>query len=137
MSNDTITPDREAIDELLAVIATFSEITLSDRREAYEALLAELVTAAHEQAHRENEQRWAVGQAEGFGEEADVIRDLATTYRRHWRLAREFGYATAEGARHNTLASMAFRELMNDYDHHICGSQIDDTLRVMPIEREL
>lgn len=120
MPNTTADALRTATDEALKVVASFDGLELSDRREAWTARLAELITDAHEAAHRENERRWALAQAGALGlgtfsEDTDAIVDLAQTYRRNWRLAREVGLYSAGGSRRVSQASAAYRELMDDY----------------------
>lgn len=126
------------LDLVERTIATFSEITLSDRIQAWAQfnrdLVAELESRgyvvspieAHEAAHRENEVRWAAAEVVRvglglFNDETEAIADLAVSYRRMWRLAREVGPHTPAGRRHVDQASLAHRELMREYGFTIEG----------------
>ena len=68
------------------------------------ALRIQDVTEAHEQAHRENERRWAAQQVAHIAvDDGEIIADLLTRTRRNWRLSRE----TANRADHATFTKFA------------------------------
>jgi hypothetical protein len=107
---------RTEIDPVLEAIASFSEITLSDRREAWLQLLAELITDAHEAAHRENERRWATEETAHVDLEAgEEIAKMAVQVRRNWRLMREVGAATVQGQIYLSLSQTAANELFEEF----------------------
>lgn len=113
---------RVEIDPVLEAIASFSETTLSDRREAWTNLLAALVDDAHEAAHRENERRWAVEQTEvlgvgTYGEDAEAVQDLLIRVRRNWRLSRETSRTSTYDvfSKYATLSGNAATELEAEY----------------------
>lgn len=116
------------------VIATFSEITLTDRREAWtlyrEAYRTELVrrvTEAHEEAHRAAEQRWVERELPRASvQSAEELYALVAQRRLAVRIRRQSRYvseALLAGKRPGdeairkatTLIQMASRELAEEY----------------------
>lgn len=82
--------------------------------------LAERKAGAHEQAHRENERRWAHEVTEAIDvDSAPAVAELAIRIRRNWRLSRELHPAT----RFTRIASMAVRELHDEYDLEVTNEQ--------------
>lgn len=70
------------------------------------------IVEAHEQAHRENEHRWAAEQvAHIAADDGEIIADLLARVRRNWRLSREFPQAK----RYAAWSGMASTELEREY----------------------
>lgn len=88
--------------------------------QAWTERLNRLMDEAHEQAHREDERRWAAEQTEAlgmgtYGEDAEAVQDLAVQVRRQWRLMREVGAGTLKGQLLARRSEMAGAELLNEY----------------------
>lgn len=80
------------------------------------------IVAAHEQAHREDERRWAVEQTEAlgmgtYGEDTEAVQDLLVQVRRNWRLSREASKVAtyAQFSQYATLSGMAATELEEEF----------------------
>lgn len=130
MPNTTTAADtlRFLTDEALKVIASFTPATPSDLRQEWAARLADLINQAHELALREDEERWADAQLDGYREDdAAAVRDLALRVRRNYRLSREPGRELM--SRYSRWCSNAARELREEH-----GFEVDNLYGVWTIE---
>jgi hypothetical protein len=111
--------------------------------EAEQARRSESVTTvdlerAHEQAHRENERRWATEQekcvAEHWenAEDAAIIAELAVRVIRYWRLSREAGQPVAFG-KYSRLCSLAAEELERECGYEV-RKQSDGGWKLAPVQ---
>jgi hypothetical protein len=97
--------------------------------QAWTERLNRLMDEAHEQAHREDERRWAVEQTEAlgmgtYGEDAEAVQDLLVQVRRNWRLSREDANRASyvNFSRYATLSGNAATELEEEFGVEVEGS---------------
>lgn len=98
----------------------FAGLEAEQARRTAEAQLGQ--PDAHEQAHREDERRWAVEQTEAlgmgtYGEDTEAVQDLLVQVRRNWRLSREASKVAtyAQFSQYATLSGMAATELEEEF----------------------
>lgn len=125
------------IDNAVRAIESQTRHGDTEAAQTWRERLAELTAEAHEQAHRENERRWAAEQEKRIvavesAEDAAVIAELAVRVVRYWRLSREAGQPVAFG-KYSKLCTLAVEELEREYNYEVSG-QSGGGWKLTPVE---